>query len=810
MDILHPVETIAPVHSDILTVSSTGALKIPIGTTAQAPADEDGLIRFNTDTNRVEWNDGTQYNPVGTSFLSSLTVTGSTGLTVGGSPLTTSGTISLTLSSELQSLSTLSSTGLMVRTAADTYSAVSILGTVGRITVTGGDGTSNPTIDLATVGTPVSNQFLKITTDAYGRVTGTAAVSSGDLTTTLGYTPVNKAGDTMSGLLILSGDPVVPLGAATKQYVDANIQGLTPKPTVRLATAVALPSNSYDNGTLGEGATLAANNNGALSVDGDLVAVNDIILVKDEALAQHNGLYVVTATGSAGTPYVLTRHADMNLASEVSGAFVPVSYEGTENANTLWLANPSGSVTLGTTAIPFTQLNGATDLTAGNGISISGNIISASLSSRLTFNGSAIDLASGVVGGSGTGTFTKVTVDTYGRVIGTATATPADIGAIGSITINSLNGFSGSSSGGSTPTLTLTTTVNGIVKGNGTSLSAATVGTDYSAGTASLATGLLKSTTVTGVLSTADAGTDYVAPSAYASNNGLTMSTNRLLGRTTISSGAAEEISVGAGLTLSGGTLTGTGGTVTSVGLSLPSIFNVTVSPITTSGTLTASLSNQAANTVLVAPNGSAGTPSFRNLIYADLPIKLYSENPSSPLASTASGANSIVIGNGSSATANNAIALGESALSSSYGCIAHASGSFSTAGDAQASSYVLRAATTNNAWTEVFLNGVDARLVLKDNSVVVFTVVFAAHRTDAVGGSAGFKLEGVIKRDSGVATVALVGNNSVTTIGRTNGSWDVNVVPDLVNGAMSVKVKGETGKSIRWVASVQTVEVTS
>lgn len=60
-------------------------------------------------------------------------------------------------------------------------------------------------------------------------------------------------------------------------------------------------------------------------------------------------------------------------------------------------------------------------------------------------------------------------------------------------------------------------------------------------------------------------------------------------------------------------------GTVTSVGLSLPGIFSVTGSPVTTSGTLSASLVNQAANTVFAAPNGSLGAPTFRGLVPADL-----------------------------------------------------------------------------------------------------------------------------------------------------------------------------------------------
>lgn len=61
-------------------------------------------------------------------------------------------------------------------------------------------------------------------------------------------------------------------------------------------------------------------------------------------------------------------------------------------------------------------------------------------------------------------------------------------------------------------------------------------------------------------------------------------------------------------------------GSVTSVGLSMPSIFTVTGSPVTTSGTLTASLASQTANYVFAAPNGSAGTPTFRLLVDNDIP----------------------------------------------------------------------------------------------------------------------------------------------------------------------------------------------
>ena len=78
-------------------------------------------------------------------------------------------------------------------------------------------------------------------------------------------------------------------------------------------------------------------------------------------------------------------------------------------------------------------------------------------------------------------------------------------GTVTSFSITSGNGFSGTvTNPNSTPSLTLTTSITGMIKGNGTSLSAATAGTDYSAGTSTLSTGLLKNTTGTGALTIAN------------------------------------------------------------------------------------------------------------------------------------------------------------------------------------------------------------------------------------------------------------------------------------------------------------------
>jgi hypothetical protein len=66
------------------------------------------------------------------------------------------------------------------------------------------------------------------------------------------------------------------------------------------------------------------------------------------------------------------------------------------------------------------------------------------------------------------------------------------------------------------------------------------------------------------------------------------------------------------------------GGGVSSVGLVMPSeIFEVSGSPITTSGDITVTLDNQIANRVFAGPpTGAAAAPTFRALVAADLPAE--------------------------------------------------------------------------------------------------------------------------------------------------------------------------------------------
>ena len=111
------------------------------------------------------------------------------------------------------------------------------------------------------------------------------------------------------------------------------------------------------------------------------------------------------------------------------------------------------------------------------------------------------------------------------------------------------------------------------------------------------------------------------------------------------------------------------GGTVTSVGLSLPTVFNVSGSPITSSGTLAASWANQSANQIFAGPSsGAAAAPLFRALVSADLPAINLSASGNGgvsgllPLSSGGIGLNAIAAGDllaGNGASAPNLVSAG-------------------------------------------------------------------------------------------------------------------------------------------------------
>ena len=153
-------------------------------------------------------------------------------------------------------------------------------------------------------------------------------------------------------------DPTLAQDAATKNYVDIAIAGLDWKAAVRLATTAALPTNIYANGASGVGATLTGTAFGALTIDSVTVVTGDRVLIKNEVATANNGIYVVTTVGAVATLYVLTRSADYNQTTEIQAGDAVYVVAGTANVDTSWVQTTTGTITVGTTAIVFTQFGG--------------------------------------------------------------------------------------------------------------------------------------------------------------------------------------------------------------------------------------------------------------------------------------------------------------------------------------------------------------------------------------------------------------------------------------------------------------------
>lgn len=214
-----------------------------------------------------------------------------------------------------------------------------------------------------------------------GRTTlGLVAGGAGDIW-------VEKAGDTMTGdlnmganFVLSTGTPTLDSHLVSKLYVDGLLNGLTWKAEVKATTEAALPA--YTASGAGSTKTLTANANASLNsspIDGvNTFAVNDRILLRNGAAGADNGIYYVFDLGSAGTPWVLKRSADADTITELSTATVTVR-EGTVNKGVPYTCNNVDTDTLETTAITFVQQNGASSVSAGVGLSKTGNTLDVNL-----------------------------------------------------------------------------------------------------------------------------------------------------------------------------------------------------------------------------------------------------------------------------------------------------------------------------------------------------------------------------------------------------------------------------------------------
>ena len=145
------------------------------------------------------------------------------------------------------------------------------------------------------------------------------------------------------------GIPSAANDVATKQYVDDLVAGLAWKDAARAATTANI--------------TLS----GTQTIDGVAVVANDRVLVKNQTTASANGIYVVAAGA-------WTRASDANTEPELVGAAVFVS-EGTTLGDTAWVMTVNAPITVDTTNLTWVQFAGGGAVTAGAGLTQTGNVL---------------------------------------------------------------------------------------------------------------------------------------------------------------------------------------------------------------------------------------------------------------------------------------------------------------------------------------------------------------------------------------------------------------------------------------------------
>lgn len=149
---------------------------------------------------------------------------------------------------------------------------------------------------------------------------------------------------------------------------------------------------------------------------------------------------------------------------------------------------------------------------------------------------------------------------------------------------------------------------------------------------------------------------------------------------------------------------------------------------------------------------------------------------------------------------------IGKQAISSLRGEFSQSSGQISSIGDAQKSELVARVQTTDNTPTLLTLAG--DLIVLPDNTTWAFSILVVARRTDTDNEGAGYQFYGVIDRNAGAASTALIGSVSKTVIAEDTAAWDINVTANSTAGSLDIIVTGEIAKTINWVAVVKIAQV--
>ena len=448
-----------------------------------------GRIQYDSTLNVLKYRDNSGWQTIATG--GSTFTLGSTSISLGSTTTTVAGLSSVTSTTFVGAL-----TGNVTGNVSGSAGSVANGLTFGtNLTASVGsspyNGSAAATISLSATPTgitsingvtmPSSGSFITSATTSLPNVTSvnsTTIPSSATLLTSASTASVLTSVGSLNGLTIAAtqtvsmggnkitnvGTPTADSDAATKLYVDSTAQGIDWKASVRAATtANGTLASAYANGSVVDGVTLATGNR---------------ILIKDQTTGSENGIYTVNASGAP------TRAVDADTAAEIVASFAVFVEEGTDNADSGFVLTNNGTVTVGTTALTFTQFTGLGQVTAGTGLTKTGNTLNAvGTADRITANADSIDIASTYAGQSTITTLGTVATGTWnGSVIaglygGTGVANSGK-----TITL----GGNLTTSGAFATTLTATGTTSVTLPTSGTLLTTAGSGSSLTFGTGSL------------------------------------------------------------------------------------------------------------------------------------------------------------------------------------------------------------------------------------------------------------------------------------------------------------------------------------
>ena len=286
------------------------------------------------------------------------------------------------------------------------------------------------------------------------------------------------ANEIIAGTWTFNNPPVGPAPTAgnqlvNKDYVDNIAAGISPQGAVKAATTASI--------------TLS----GTQTIDGIAVAAGSRVLVKNQTAGAENGVYIVSAGAWTRAP-----DFDGNPTSEVSPGDLVYVESGTSNGNSSWVLVTNAPITVGSTALTFSVFSRPGDFEAGAGLTKTGNTfnVGTASSARIIVNADSLDLASVAT----PGTYEKVTVDEYGRVLAGAAATFSDITtALGYTPYNATNPNGYTSNTGTVTSVSVTSAagVSGTVA-NATTTPAITISLGSISPT-SVSTGAVSGTSIT-------------------------------------------------------------------------------------------------------------------------------------------------------------------------------------------------------------------------------------------------------------------------------------------------------------------------